>query len=112
MNADEGKGQMNTITFTPTEQLIFNIVDRLVGKRKGDQIIAVEAITACFVDPDDDTFRGRNKSMLANIRHLAIKSRLGGPYIFERHAPIKRGRPVTNGMGNKAEYIVRKRTHQ
>jgi hypothetical protein len=98
----------STIKFTPTEEWIFKVVDEMIGK-KMEGTVVVEDITAKAVHPTDESFFTRNKSMLANCRHLAIKTRLGGPFIFERSAPVKKGRPVTDGMGNKAEYIVRRR---
>ena len=101
---------MNEIKFTPNEYLILHVVGRMIGKRN-EFTVRVEDVTASLVHPDDEAFFGRNKSMITSFRHLAVKSKLGGPFIFERDAPIKRGRPVTNGTGNKAAYIVRKRQH-
>lgn len=100
------------IRFTPIEEAIFSAVDKMIGKKKGEHIIPVEEITAAIVtdlDRTDEAFYWRNKSMIANVRHLAVKTQMAGPFIFVRDAPIKRGRPVTNGMGNKAAYIVTRR---
>ena len=97
--------------FTPFEVAILGVISEKLGTRK-EAMITVAEITSSFVDPKDKSFEGRNKSMLTIMRHLSIKTMVSnGSILLERHAPVRNGRRVTNGMGNKAEYIAKRKPH-
>ena len=99
---------MTNIQYTELENKIIRAVEKILGRSK-EAVIFVEDITKEIFDLDDDGLSIKNKSMLANMRHVSVKSQIDGPIVLIRDAPIKNGRRVVNGMGNKAAYIARKR---